>query len=193
MHASNDRHVTQSAYASPETLRASEARYRALATASADVIYRMSPDWSEIRELDRRGFQSDAAAPSGTWLSRYVLPQDRLYVSAAIDTAMRSKTTFELEHRVARADGTPGWTFSRAVPVLDAEGQIVEWVGAATDVTERKRNEQHLRNSEERFAASPIPVSSPSASSTKRAPSSRQTTHFARCSTRRGRTSGLAR
>ena len=50
-----------------------------------------------------------------------------------------------------RADCTPGWTFSRAVPVLGADGGIVEWIGAATDVTERKRAEHHLRDSEERL------------------------------------------
>jgi PAS domain-containing protein len=46
---------------------------------------------------------------------------------------------FELEHRVRRPDGTLGWTLSRAVPLLDDDGQIIEWVGAATDVTRDTR------------------------------------------------------
>ncbi|MBV9109975.1 MAG: histidine kinase, partial [Gemmatimonadetes bacterium] len=57
-------------------LRASEARYRALATASGDALYRMSPDWSEMRQLDGRGFLSDTAEPSGSWLERYIHPDD---------------------------------------------------------------------------------------------------------------------
>jgi len=38
-----------------------------------------------------------------------------------------------------RVDDTIAWTFSRAVPLLDAAGEIVEWLGTASDVSERKR------------------------------------------------------
>ena len=48
-------------------------------------------------------------------------------------------------------DGTEGWTFSRAIPLLDENGVIVEWFGAASDITARKRAEEALRESEERF------------------------------------------
>ena len=41
-----------------------------------------------------------------------------------------------------RPDGTTGWTWSRVVPVLDAEGEVVEWFGAAADVTERRKAEE---------------------------------------------------
>jgi len=60
-------------------------------------------------------------------------------VTAAINEAIRTKSIFELEHRVLRVDGSLGWTFSRATPLQDANGEIVEWFGAASDVTERKR------------------------------------------------------
>jgi two-component sensor histidine kinase/CheY-like chemotaxis protein len=42
---------------------------------------------------------------------------------------------------VRRIDGSLGWTLSRAVPLFDAEGEIVEWFGAATDITERVQAE----------------------------------------------------
>ena len=48
-------------------------------------------------------------------------------------------------------DGSLGWTFSRAVPLLDEKGGIVEWFGAASDVTERKLAADALRDSEERY------------------------------------------
>jgi PAS domain-containing protein len=60
---------------------------------------------------------------------------------AAISEAIRTKRTFELEHQVMQLDGTIGWTFSRAIPLLDPQGEIVEWLGAASDVTTRKRAE----------------------------------------------------
>src|SRR5579864_288092 len=52
---------------------------------------------------------------------------------------------FELEHRVRRTDGTLGWTYSRAVPLLDVDGNVVEWFGAASDVTARKEAEEKYR------------------------------------------------
>jgi signal transduction histidine kinase len=47
-----------------------------------------------------------------------------------------------------RVDGAYGWTFSRAVALQDPSGNIVEWFGAATDITHRKRAEHALRESE---------------------------------------------
>ncbi len=117
----------------------SEARFRALVTASSDAVYRMNPDWSEMSQLDGRNFIADTEQPSGTWLQKYIAPDDQPHVLAIINEAVRTKTIFELEHRVRRVDGTLGWTFSRAVPLLDERGEIVEWFGAASDVTERKR------------------------------------------------------
>lgn len=49
-------------------LRESAARFRALVTASAYAVYRMSPDWAEMRALDGRGFLADTTAPSASWL-----------------------------------------------------------------------------------------------------------------------------
>ena len=134
-----------------QALRESEERFRAFVNASSDVVYRMSPDWSLMRQLDGRGFLADTAAPSGTWMSNYILPDDQPMVTAAIEHAIRDRIMFELTHRVRLADGGVGWTFSRATPILDQGGEIIEWLGAASDVTERKRAEVALRESEERF------------------------------------------
>jgi hypothetical protein len=54
------------------------------------------------------------------------------------------KAPFELEHRVLRVDGSLGWTFSRAVPLFDKRGEIVEWFGPARDVSRRKEAELAL-------------------------------------------------
>jgi PAS domain S-box-containing protein len=134
-----------------EAMRESEEHFRALATASSEVVYRMSADWSEMRHLVGRSFIPDTVAPDQTWLDKYIHPDDQSRVLAAINEAIRSKSIFELEHRVLRIDGSPGWTFSRAIPLLDANGEIVEWFGAAADITERKRAEVALRESEAQF------------------------------------------
>ncbi len=124
-----------------EKLWKSEERFRAFVTATSDVVYQMSPDWKEMRRLRGRDFLADTEEPDRTWLEKYIHPEDRPRVTAAIETAIRGKTIFELEHRVVMADSTLGWTFSRAIPILDAKGDIAEWFGAARDITERKQTE----------------------------------------------------
>jgi PAS domain S-box-containing protein len=128
-----------------ELLRTSEERFRALVNASSDVVYRMSPDWSEMRELDGRGFIADTGKPTRDWLNQYIHPDDQPLVLQAIREAVRTRNPFQLEHRVRRAEGTLGWTYSRAVPLLNGNGEILEWFGAASDVTARKEAEDNFR------------------------------------------------
>jgi len=134
-----------------DALRESEERFRALVMASSDVVYRMSPDWSEMRQLHGRNFIADTETTIRTWLQEYIPEEDQPGVLAAINHAIQSKSIFEMEHRVRRVDGTIGWTASRAIPLLDADGAIVEWFGAASDITERKEAEEARRASAERF------------------------------------------
>jgi signal transduction histidine kinase len=135
---------------SQAAMRDSEARYRALTNATADVVYRMSPDWSQLRQLDGRGLLKDTSTASRYWLDDYVPADEQARVHQAIAEAIRARSTFELEHRVRRLDGSVGWTYSRAVPMLDARGDIEEWIGAASDITERKLAEEKLRESDRR-------------------------------------------
>ncbi|RIA47625.1 CheR family methyltransferase [Dichotomicrobium thermohalophilum] len=124
-----------------EIMRKSEERFRALTEASSDVIYQMSPDWSEMRQLSGGGFLADTPGPITNWLDKYIPAEDQPEVMAAIRDAIRTKSVFELEHRVRRSDGTVGWTFSRAVPIV-RDGEISEWFGAASDETDRKMLEE---------------------------------------------------
>lgn len=128
-------------------LREGGEEFRALVTAVSDVVYRMNADWTEMRHLQGREFIADTDEPTRTWLERYIHPDDQQKVIDAIADAIRTKGIFELEHRVLRVDGTLGWTFSRAIPLLDDDGEIVEWIGTASDVTRRKEVEEALRQS----------------------------------------------
>jgi len=132
-------------------LSRSEQQFRALVEATAPIVYRMSPAWDEMRELIGGGLLSDSQGSNPVWLDRYVPAEDQPAVLSVIDTAVRSKSVFNLEHRVVRLDGTVGWVQSRAVPLLDEAGEIIEWFGAAADVTARHRAEEALRDSEERL------------------------------------------
>lgn len=125
-------------------IKLSEARLRALVNATSDVIYRMSPDWTIMRQLDGRSFLKDAGLPLSNWDEKYIHPKDRERLWQVIHEAIRNKAIFQFEHQVIRNDGTLGWTFSRAIPILDDNGEIIEWFGAASDISVRKFYENEL-------------------------------------------------
>ncbi|MEO7296919.1 MAG: PAS domain S-box protein, partial [Candidatus Limnocylindria bacterium] len=133
-----------------DSTRSSEQRFRALAAASGGVFFQMSADWSELHVLDGRGLVADNDAPIRDWLQRHIPESEHATIRERIAYCMQHQVVFELEHRVYGPDRAVGWACSRAVPVLDDAGQIAEWIGSATDITQRKTAEEQLhRNREE--------------------------------------------
>jgi PAS domain S-box-containing protein len=72
-------------------------------------------------------------------------PEEREYVVKEFKKALATGSSYISEHRIRRADGIYRWHLSRAEPLLDEDGQIVQWFGVAIDIDERKRAEHHLR------------------------------------------------
>jgi PAS domain S-box-containing protein len=136
---------------SMKAIHASESQFRALVNASSDVVYRMNADWTEMRHLQGREFILDTHEPNQSWLAKYIHPGDQQHVLETIRDAVQTKGTFALEHRVVQIDGTLGWTFSRAIPIFDKDGNIVEWFGMASDITSRKQAQDALTNSEQKY------------------------------------------
>src|SRR5258708_24657164 len=62
-----------------------------------------------------------------------------------------SGTPGGLEARLRRFDGEYRWFLFQAVPLRDESGNIVKWYGSSTDIEDRKRTEEALRESEQRF------------------------------------------
>ena len=139
-----------------DDLTLNERALDALIRSSTEVRYRISADWSELHQLKGGAFIHDTKVSNLHWLDSYIPPEDRDAVRAEIARATRTKSTYLIEHRVNRVDGSIGWALSRAVPMLDDMGEIREWFGAASDITERKIAEEALReiheNLEERIA-----------------------------------------
>jgi two-component system CheB/CheR fusion protein len=128
-----------------QALAASEQRFRALVTATSYIVFRMSPDWSEVRELTGRAPLTNPVRASRAWLDEYVHPDDHRAVWSTIEDAIRHRRMLEVEHRAATSDDDVAWILTRAVPLLNGTGEIVEWFGAATDVTARKEAEAALQ------------------------------------------------
>ncbi len=138
-------------YAIQQAVNVSEERFRRFMDATSDMVYRMNADWTEMRYLQGRNFVADTHAPTERWLASYVPKEDQPRVLAAVERAVAQKDVLELEHRVIRIDGSIGWTHTRAIPVLDDNGQLLEWFGAASDITSRKTAEHALRLSQQRY------------------------------------------
>ncbi|MCF0062653.1 PAS domain S-box protein [Dyadobacter chenwenxiniae] len=119
-----------------------ETQLRLLTMLSSDTLYRMSADWHVMISLKGFDFLADTTRTNEKWFEQYIPEADQKRVRAAIDEAITAKSLFELEHQVFRADGSIGWTFSRAMPLLGTRGEITEWFGTARDITKRKIAEE---------------------------------------------------
>ena len=134
-----------------QALLDNEERLQAFVMSSSDVIYSMSADWQVMHQLHGRDFIADSKKFNANWLHEYIHPENQIAVQEKIQQAIQTKSIFEMEHQVLRQDKTLGWTYSRAVPVLNKQGEISEWFGTAADITALKIEQEKLRQSEERF------------------------------------------
>jgi PAS domain S-box-containing protein len=80
-----------------------------------------------------------------------VHPEDRERLQTATETANQSKSDFDQEFRVLGPDGTERWLRSRGRFIYREAGGPVRMVGISVDITERRRVEEALRQSEERM------------------------------------------
>jgi PAS domain S-box-containing protein len=123
-------------------VRKSEERLRMFVTASSDLIYQMTADWTSMFAVHGSNYLTKLEAPGEKWMKRLIPAEEQQKVRSAIDLAIKNKHVFELEHRIILADGHLGWANSKAVPLLDDAGNILEWFGIASDITVRKTYEQ---------------------------------------------------
>lgn len=126
-------------------LKKSEERFRMFVNASSDMVYEMSADWSHMYQLKGKEFLADTEEITDDWMQRYIPIKEQPRVLKAIKEAIDNKATFELEHEVVAADGSIGWTCSRAIPFLNQQGEIIEWFGTAKDLTAMKEAERKIR------------------------------------------------
>jgi len=128
--------------ADKRALRASEARYRALVAASAQVVWITTPEGllDDASEWGALTGQSPEQSRGMGW-TEALHPDDRPRVLRLWAEALRLRRLFETEYRVRMRDGSYRLFASRGVPVFDERGAVREWVGTAVDVTESRQAE----------------------------------------------------
>src|SRR5690242_2364536 len=75
-----------------------------------------------------------------------VHPDDFDRVKALVDRSVATLAAYELEMRLRKGDGTYRWFLVRYNPLRDDQGQLIRWYLACTDIDDRKRAEDRMRN-----------------------------------------------
>ena len=150
---SNGHISTPSAQNVEQQLRESEARYRSLISATAQIVWITDATGHRASDLSAWCAYTGQILEEtdGPAVMDAIHPDDRDYVSKLWYHATNTKQTYEAEYRLRRHDGVYRVFNSRAVPVFEPDGTVREWVGINTDITERKHLEEHLQQSEKRF------------------------------------------
>jgi PAS domain S-box-containing protein len=128
-------------------LAISNERFRTAVRAVHGVLWTNSPDGRMLGE------QPGWAALTGQAIEDYagygwadaVHPDDAEPSIRAWEQAVATKSMFVHEHRVRRHDGAWRQFAIRALPILDGDGNVQEWVGVHTDITHQRAAEQALR------------------------------------------------
>jgi PAS domain S-box-containing protein len=108
---------------------------------SADFVNRGWTEYTSLSLEDTKG--------SG-WSSRIHRDDRDKFVDKFLK-AVAAGTPYEDEGRIRRADGQYRWFLVRGTPFRDESGNIVRWYGTCTDIEDRRRAEEALRDSEKRF------------------------------------------
>ena len=126
-----------------EAIRESEARFRQLADAMPQIVYTCGPDglidyanqqWSEYVGVPLE------QSTGRKWIEA-IHPDDLESLEQRMRESVKTGQPFDVEFRLRRKDGRYRWHLSRAIPIRNAQGRIVKWIGTSTDIHDRKQAE----------------------------------------------------
>lgn len=130
-----------------EALQESEARYRLLVDTVPSIVWMTQPDGTGEYVNQRWREYSGQTTEQAEVLGRTAVlhPDDRLRYLAAWQHAVETAAPYEVEVRYRRHDGVYRWFLERALPMRDAEGHLVKWLGTSTDIEDKKHAEELLQ------------------------------------------------
>jgi PAS domain S-box-containing protein len=114
----------------------------ALGVAGRDAVH-LSEEWYRIY-----GFDPEKGPPAWEERLQRVHPEDRARWQGTIDRAIAKKSGYEVEFRILLPGGTVKYIHTVGHPVLNASGDLVQFVGSSMDITQRKLAEEALRQAQ---------------------------------------------
>ena len=134
-----------------EALRASELNFQLTVDSIPGMVHTMTATGG-VEFVSRRvlEFLGKTLEELQDW-HLLIHPDDRLRVVDGWTHSVATGEPYDMEHRVLCADGTYRWLHSRGLPLRDIAGNIVRWYNLLTDIDERKRAEEALRQSARQF------------------------------------------
>jgi PAS domain S-box-containing protein len=103
----------------------------------------LSEEWYRIY-----GFDPENGPPAFEQLVQRTHPEDRAKWQGALDRAIAEKSDYEAEFRILLPDGSAKHIHTVGHPVLNASGDLAQFVGSSTDITQRKLAEEALRQAQ---------------------------------------------
>jgi len=133
-----------------ETIRTQEAELRHVVDTIPAIVWSARPDgansYVNSRFVEYCGMRPEQIAGSGWHAATH--PADLERHNAKWLASVASGEPFEDEVRFRRADGQYRWHLQRGVPLRDEAGHIVKWYGVLTDIEDRKRADDKIREQE---------------------------------------------
>jgi len=108
------------------------------------------PNHLSQRILDFLGATFEEFVNRG-WES-FIHPDDREETAKAFFRAIETGEPYNLINRLRRADGEYRWHQTRGEPLRDPDGKIIQWYGLSINIDERRRAEDHLRDTRIKLA-----------------------------------------
>ncbi|MBV8244666.1 MAG: SpoIIE family protein phosphatase, partial [Candidatus Eremiobacteraeota bacterium] len=126
----------------------SRERFRVLAEAMPQLVWSGAPDgtidYVNQRFIEYTGWTAERLATES--VPGIVHGEDRERTVRAWRESLSHGSEYEVEYRLRRAsDGAFRWFIARAVPRRDESGNIVQWIGTATDVDAQRRSYENLQ------------------------------------------------
>jgi PAS domain S-box-containing protein len=139
-----------------QALKASESRFRCLFQTVANVIVVLSPDhkileWNEEAEK-LYGYSQDEVLGKDYFLL-FLPPEEREKVNQDMEKVLTGVPTRNIENKITLRNGTSRDIIWNTNPFIDLNGQLLGVIACGQDITDRKRSELALRESEARFRA----------------------------------------
>jgi PAS domain S-box-containing protein len=126
-----------------QELRSREEHFRLLADSLPQLVWTAGPDG---RIEYTNALRERYGAIGQTDWEGIIHPDDRRGTAAAWLRAKEAAVPYEMEHRLFAIGKGYAWHLSRASPLLDAQGAVVRWYGATTDIDDQKHREANIRD-----------------------------------------------